>query len=222
MPPFWSEDPKVKTKINLTLWKRKQKDWSLLPTIAKSGFTLEVGPLPWGTAVGDLYLKTQLVMWQILDAIETRNKVIEEDKHKRHSLNDTDLEAISVSIPFFQAAECRPVDYPKSEIIVDGNRMSKIIAMTHPSFQGMDYLQKLTNETNIFIGLDGTTEYKFDEETMTLGEEEEIRSKKNFYPFFINETAYYEKGIAFCLAFKEIRQVAVAVRKTRHNSRLHL
>ena len=94
--------------------------------------------------------------------------------------------------------------------------------MTHPSFQGMDYLQKLTNETNIFIGLDGTTEYKFDEETMTLGEEEEIRSNKNFYPFFINETAYYEKGIAFCLAFKEIRQVAVAVRKTRHNSRLHL
>ena len=197
-------------------------DWPLLPTIAKSGFTLEVGPLSCGTAVGNLYLKTQAVVWQILDAIETRNKVLEEDKHKRHSLNDTDLEVITVSIPFFQSAECKPVDYPKSEIVVDGNRMSKIIAMIHPSFQGMDYLQKLTNETNIFIGFDGTTEYKFDEENMTLGEDEEIRSKNNFYPFFINEAAYYEKGIAFCLALKEKRQVAIAMRKTRHNSRLHL
>ena len=138
-----------------------------------------------------------------MDAIETRNKVLEKDKHKCQLSNDTDLEVISVSIPFFQAAECRPVDYPKSEIVVDGNRMSKIIAMIHPSFQGMDYLQKITIQTNIFIGLDGTTEYKFDEENMTLGEDEEIRSKNNFYPFFINEAAYYEKGIAFCLAFKE-------------------
>ena len=197
-------------------------DWPLLPTIAKSGFTLEVGPLPWGTAVGNLYLKTQAVVWQILDAIETRNKVLEKDKNKYKPSNDTDLEVVSVSIPFFQAAECRPVDYPKSEIIVDGNRMSKIIAMIHPSFQGMDYLQKLTNETNIFIGFDGTTEYKFDEENMTLGEDEEIRSKNNFYPFFINEAAYYEKGIAFCLAFKEKRQVAIAMRKTQRTSRLHL
>ena len=197
-------------------------DWPLLPTIAKSGFTLEVGPLPWGTAVGNLYLKTQAVVWQILDAIETRNKVLEKDKNKYKPSNDTDLEVVSVSIPFFQAAECRPVDYPKSEIIVDGNRMSKIIGIIHPSFQGMDYLQKLTNETNIFIGLDGTTEYKFDEENMTLGEDDEIRSKKNFYPFFINEAAYNEKGIAFCLAFKEKRQVAITMRKTRDTSRLHL
>ena len=57
---------------------------------------------------------------------------------------------------------------------------------------------------------------------MTLGEDEEVRSKKNFYAFFINEAAYYEKGIAFCLAFKEKRQVAIAVRKTRHNSQLHM
>ena len=97
------------------------------------------------------------MIWQILDAIESRNKVLENDMHETPFSNNGDVEVISVSVPYFQAAECRPVDYPNSEVIEDykdGNKVSKIVGMIHPSFQGMDYVQALTNQTNIFIGLD--------------------------------------------------------------------
>ena len=97
----------------------------------------------------------------------------------------------------------------------DKKNLFNIEAIIHPSFQGMDYLQKLTNETNIFIGLDGVKEYKFNREIMTAGEDTEKREQMDFYPFFINESAYYEKGIAFCLAFKIQKQVPISIKKQR-------
>ena len=34
--------------IIVTNWAQNQ-DWPLLPTLGKHGFTLEVGPVPWGS-----------------------------------------------------------------------------------------------------------------------------------------------------------------------------
>ena len=64
----------------------------------------------------------------------------------------------------------------------------------------------------IFIALNGTRSYKFDRETMTSEEDDDVRKEKSFYPFFINESAYYEKGIAFCIAFKVQKEVSVAIK----------
>ena len=50
---------------------------------------------------------------------------------------------------------------------------------------------------------------------MTHGEEEEVINQKVFYPFFINESAYYEKGTAFFLAFKVEKQVPIAIKKQK-------
>ena len=196
----------------MTFWKRKVADYPLLPTVAKSGFTLEVGPLPWGSAVGNLYLKTQKILWQILDAVEARNGMIEKIQSTDALLYEHGLHIISTTTTFFQASECNPVDYPVFPEEDNQSNLLNIAAMIHPDFQGMDYSKILTNDTNIFIALNGTTSYKFDRETMTSEEDDDVRKEKSFYSFFINESAYYEKGIAFCIAFKVQKEVSVAIK----------
>ena len=188
-------------------------DYPLLLTIAKSGFTLEVGPLPWGSAVGSLYLKTKLIVWQLLDAVESRNRIIKTNRSNDNIFDKNDFEVISSSTTFYQSSECNPINYPTYHKQDVQNNLFNIAAMIHPEFQGKDYSQELTKETRIFIGLDGSTEYKFDPESMTQGEDEDVRREKSFYPFFINESAYYEKRIAFCIAFKTQKQVLVSIRK---------
>lgn len=73
------------------------------------------------------------------------------------------------------------VDYPKNE---DGT----VKAMIHPSLQDRDY-QALNPGDPMFLTFDG--------KTITYEGESTV------YPIFINEAAYYEKGIAMCLTQKE-------------------
>ncbi|MDR3000122.1 MAG: aspartoacylase [Fibromonadaceae bacterium] len=72
--------------------------------------------------------------------------------------------------------ETRSIDYPRDS---EGN----IIAMIHPALQGRDFCE-LKAGMPIFMGLDG-------KEILWEGE--------TCYPAFINEAAYYEKGIAMSL-----------------------
>ncbi len=74
------------------------------------------------------------------------------------------------------------VDYPKTD-------EGEIAAMIHPELQGKDY-QKLSPGEPMFLTFDGKTIYY----------QEEIP----VWPVFINEAAYYEKGIAMCLTKQEI------------------
>jgi aspartoacylase len=78
--------------------------------------------------------------------------------------------------------EKRSIDYPRDE---QGN----ITAMVHPALQGKDFCE-LSAGMPIFLGFDGR-EIFWEGETC--------------YPVFINEAAYYEKGIAMSLAEKSIR-----------------
>ncbi|WP_193197139.1 aspartoacylase [Nostoc sp. MG11] len=72
------------------------------------------------------------------------------------------------------------VDYPKKE---DG----AIFGMIHPKLQDRDY-QALNPGDPIFL--------TFDDETIFY------QGKSTVWPIFINEAAYYEKGIAMCLTQK--------------------
>jgi len=76
--------------------------------------------------------------------------------------------------------EMRNVDYPRNE-------QGSITAMIHPSLQGMDYCE-LTAGMPVFIDFDG-------KEIFWEGE--------TCYPAFINEAAYYEKGIAMSIMRKD-------------------
>ncbi len=77
------------------------------------------------------------------------------------------------------------VDYPKTE-------QGDLAAMIHPQLQSRDY-QPLQSGDAIFLGFDGTTIHY---------------SGELAYPVFINEAAYYEKGIAFCLTQQQ--QISLA------------
>ena len=72
------------------------------------------------------------------------------------------------------------IDYPKNE-------SGELQAMIHPQLQFQDYQQLAPGEP-IFL--------TFDEQTITYEGESTV------YPVFINEAAYYEKNIAFCLTQK--------------------
>ncbi|QKQ76519.1 aspartoacylase [Nostoc sp. TCL240-02] len=73
------------------------------------------------------------------------------------------------------------VDYPKQQ---DG----KIFAMIHPELQDKDY-QALNPGDPMFIN--------FDNKTIVY------KGASTVWPIFINEAAYYEKGIAMCLTQKQ-------------------
>lgn len=75
----------------------------------------------------------------------------------------------------------KAIDYPRDE-------HGEIQAMIHPQLQSKDY-QPLHPGDPMFLTFDG--------ETMVYEGTEVV------YPMFINEAAYYEKGIALCLTQKE-------------------
>jgi aspartoacylase len=74
----------------------------------------------------------------------------------------------------------RSIDYPRNE-------NGEIQAMIHPQLQGKDY-EALNPGEPIFL--------TFDNQAIIYEGESTV------YPIFINEAAYYEKGIAMCLTEK--------------------
>jgi aspartoacylase len=77
--------------------------------------------------------------------------------------------------------ECTAIlDYPKTE-------QGELAAMIHPALQSRDY-QPLQAGDPLFLTFDGIT-IPYAGETL--------------YPVFINEAAYYEKGIALCLTRRQ-------------------
>lgn len=72
------------------------------------------------------------------------------------------------------------IDYPRNE-------NGEIQAMIHPQVQGKDY-EALNPGEPIFL--------TFDNQVIAY------EGKSTVYPIFINEAAYYEKGIAMCLTEK--------------------
>jgi succinylglutamate desuccinylase len=74
------------------------------------------------------------------------------------------------------------IDYPRNE-------KKEIEAMIHPHLQSRDY-QALNPGDPMFLTFDG-------ESVLYEG-------KSTVYPIFINEAAYYEKGIAMCFTEKQL------------------
>ncbi len=93
--------------------------------------------------------------------------------------NQGKIPQISHSVTIYQ--HLKVVDYPKNE-------NGEIECMIHPQLQGRDY-EELKPGDPLFLTFDGKTIY-YEEES-------------SVYPVFINEAAYYEKGIAMCFTRKE-------------------
>lgn len=114
------------------------------------------------------------------DVFQKTERLVQASLDFIENFNEGKLNLINRDITVYK--HLKVVDYPKTK---DG----EIAAMIHPELQGRDY-EQLTPGEPIFLTFDGETIYY----------EEEIP----VWPVFINEAAYYEKGIAMCLTKKEI------------------
>ncbi|MDJ0702571.1 MAG: aspartoacylase [Leptolyngbyaceae cyanobacterium MO_188.B28] len=93
--------------------------------------------------------------------------------------NQGDLIRTDNSLTLYQHVSV--IDYPK-------DAQGDIRAMIHPQLQGRDY-EPLHPGDPLFMGMDGAS-------IMYQGE-------STVWPIFINEAAYYPKGIAMCLTQKQ-------------------
>ena len=87
----------------------------------------------------------------------------------------------------------RTIDYPKNEL-------GEIKAMIHPQLENRDY-QKLQPGEPLFLTFEGETIFYQGQEVV--------------WPLFINEVAYYEKGIAMCLTKKTEIKIPQAIEFTQ-------
>ncbi|NER20597.1 MAG: aspartoacylase [Symploca sp. SIO1C2] len=136
-----------------------------LRSLSKFGLAIEVGPVAQGVLVAEFLLKTEALIFSILDYLE--------------KVNHGEVPSLEQQLTTYRYL--KTIDYPR-------NASGEIQAMIHPQLQFKDY-QPLSPGEPMFLSFDGNViNY---EESATV------------YPIFINEAAYYEKGIAMCFTDKQ-------------------
>lgn len=153
--------------IRIVQWS-PSPDHCLLPSIGRSGMTLEVGPAPCGCLLAALYHTTRNLVLRALDFVQLHNEklaralcvlpppapstspprplhdVAPAAKHAR--ISDTGHHVTVTATVFCRVCS---VDYPRA---ADGS----LRAMVHPQLQGNDFVE-LEEGAPLFIGLDGST-----------------------------------------------------------------
>ncbi|MCU0542309.1 MAG: aspartoacylase [Oscillatoriaceae cyanobacterium Prado104] len=144
----------------------ENRDSSVLRSLSKLGFTVEVGPVAQGVVDASLFCQTEELVSTILDVTEAYNLGT----------------ILPVKNPLTIYQSIGAIDYPRNE-------KGDIEAAIHPQLQFRDY-EPLNPGDPMFLTWDG-------ESVLYEG-------KSTVYPIFINEAAYYEKGIAMCFTQKSI------------------
>jgi len=103
-----------------------------------------------------------------------------------------------VTIPVYKGLGVR--SYPRH---ADG----ELAAMVHPSLQGRDFCELRVGDPVFQTHSLETICFGSDEDPTALPAGAESMT---FYPFFINEAAYYEVDVAFTLGVREEASVTVA------------
>ncbi|OCQ95081.1 aspartoacylase [Nostoc sp. MBR 210] len=145
------------------------RDSNFLCSISELGFAIEVGPVAQGVLNAELFQKTEALIYQVLDYIESYNQGL--------------FQRQNPTLTYYQYTGV--IDYPRNEA-------GEIIGMIHPQLQFRDY-QPLNPGESIFLTLEGSAIA--------------YQGTSTIYPIFINEAAYYEKGIAMCLTQKKTIQI---------------
>jgi len=109
------------------------------------------------------------------DLFQKTERLVQRSLYFVEHFNQGKLDEINGDLVVYQ--HLKVVDYPRT-------KEGEIAVMVHPELQGRDY-QKLSPGEPMFLTFDGKT-ISYQEETPV-------------WPVFINEAAYYEKGIAMSL-----------------------
>jgi len=179
-----SLDPEVR----IALWPNVD-DVPLLPTVARSGMTVEVGPCAHSTVVSTLLHKTRKLILDALAYVELHNKCCADPGA-----------ALKTNIPLSTYARVHTLDYPQ--------RNGDIAAYIHPALQGVRELDVPLKESDaVFEGTDGSSITL--REALAMNAPSPHVTEQPLYPMFVNEAAYYEKGIAFMVAHRRVEDVTV-------------
>lgn len=170
------------SSIRIVEW-LDQPDWGLFPTIAKSGLTFEVGPCPWGCVEGASFMQSQTLLVALLDYVEKHNQAIHAAKTSADGVLTT-----PESVEVFQRYS--EIDYPR-------DASGELIGMVHPTLQAKGDFQAISPGDPLFLKFTGE-EVLFTDPILSDG------LGHVFYPFFVNEAAYYEKKIAMILGIKKV------------------
>ena len=144
-------------------------DDPMLRSLSPLGCTIEVGAVAQGILDADLFAKTELLIYAILDYVAAMNA-------------GTPLPAPD-EVTVYKTLTS--IDYPR-------DTAGKLQGMIHPQRQFQDY-QPLHPGDPLFVTF--------------MGETIPYTGTTTVYPIFINEAAYYEKGIAMTLTDKQQWQV---------------
>ena len=176
----------------------KRTAWSI-DAISESGLSVEIGPLPHGTLDESLLSTTRMLVQQILNYIEERNKTLLKLSSAKIDLHELWLENIMGDerqqillprAPFVAYEMVQYVKYPVSE------SLSAEQYRLHPALSGQDW-QELVEGTPLFIHASKPEEVILFEKAKHV-EAQEHRGKSLFM-LFIEEPAYTRNGIAFAL-----------------------
>ena len=170
-------------------------DWGLLPTLGRSGMTFEVGPSPWGNLNGKTYDQSRKLLLSALDYIEKHNEniLLSDDGQTNPTIRKK-----KVIVNIHQGIGS--IMYPKDE-------NGEINAMVHPDIQDKDFIE-LKDGNPLFLNLDGTTEYFYKKNYKFINTQKGDDEEKIF-PFFINESAYYEGGVAMVIARRKTIEIGI-------------
>ena len=122
----------VEPNLKVYRW-RGDIENAFVDSIAPHGFAIEVGAIPQGVLRADLFLKTETLVYHLLDFIEKENK--------NEDLN------LPKEIEIYEHKSL--LDYPRDE-------SGDIVAMVHQDRQDRDYTLINTNDP-LFLTLDGET-----------------------------------------------------------------
>lgn len=150
-------------------------------TLGKYRLGIEVGPLAHATLNADLFQKTEALIHHALDYADQHNcQYASPQRSPTQSPTQRPTQS-GEPTPLTVYQYIGAIDYPK-------NNNAEMIAMTHPQRQFQDY-EVVNLGDPMFLTFEG--------ETISY------EGKTPVYPIFINEAAYYEKGVAMSFTEKK-------------------
>eukprot|EP00510_Aplanochytrium_minuta_P002455 CAMPEP_0184022352 /NCGR_PEP_ID=MMETSP0954-20121128/10555_1 /TAXON_ID=627963 /ORGANISM="Aplanochytrium sp, Strain PBS07" /LENGTH=344 /DNA_ID=CAMNT_0026304711 /DNA_START=147 /DNA_END=1181 /DNA_ORIENTATION=+ len=182
---------------NITAVHWPSGDVPFLPSIARSGMTVEVGPVAHSTFKTPIYNETKALIANALDYIDLHNEYIAAGNEQKQF-----YKKVKVDLPM--AVRLNHVSYPRDN---SGN----ITAFIHESLLGIPELQEGSNIVSgapIFQTLGGETVH-FNPKDYSISSED---IEAGIFPMFVNEAAYYEKDVAFYLTKRVYKTVEYLVK----------
>lgn len=90
--------------VHIVLWtENEENDWSMLPTVAKHGLTLEVGPVSWGCVDSKTFHKTLSILQTILNCLDNFNTASQKNlRSLRMQFEHVDTDSKLHKIPFYK------------------------------------------------------------------------------------------------------------------------